>query len=182
LRAFAGVPTLWDFRAKSGLDYLPAIAASLAVVESIVEAALIGTRRMTDTTNAVAMMLVDLDGVVRFWSDGAEGFFGYSAADVTGRPMDFLIVSTHRERHWTGFRAAMARERIDAEQPVANAPVTCANGDVRYFPLRFVAIADPFDRPAGMLAVFGSPPARGESNGLYDLYPEAITPPVSPGA
>ena len=133
---------------------------------------------MTDATNAVAMMLVDIDGIVRFWNDGAEAYFGYAAADVVGRPMDFLIVPTHRERHWIGFRAAMARERIDTEQPVANAPITCASGVVRHFPLRFVAIADPFDRPAGMLAVFGAPPAEGEANGLYDLYPEALTPPV----
>jgi len=133
---------------------------------------------MIDTANAVAMILVDIDGTVRFWNDGAEECFGYAAADVVGRPMDFLIVPTHRERHWTGFRAAMARERIDTEQPVANAPITCASGVIRHFPLRFVAIADPFDKPAGMLAVFGPPPAEGESNGLYYLYPEALTPPV----
>jgi PAS domain S-box-containing protein len=136
---------------------------------------------MTEMTNIVAMMLVDLDGVVRFWNERAEEFFGYAAADVVGRPMDFMIVPTHRDRHWTGFRAAMARDRIDAEQPVANAPISCANGVVRYFPLRFVAIADPFGKPAGMLAAFGPPPASGEANGLYDLYPEALTPPVSPG-
>jgi PAS domain S-box-containing protein len=133
---------------------------------------------MTDTTNAVAMMLVDLNGIVRLWNDRAEEFFGYAAADVVGRPMDFLIVPTHRERHWIGFRAAMAREQIDTEQPVANAPITCASGAVRYFPLRFVPIAGPFGKPAGMLAVFGAPPAEGESNGLYDLYPEALNPPV----
>ena len=136
---------------------------------------------MTDTANAVAMMLVDRDGTVQFWNDRAEALFGYAAADVVGRPMDFLIVPTHHERHWIGFRAAMARDQIDAEQPVANAPITCANGVVRHFPLRFVAIADPFGKPAGMLAVFGPPPAAGEANGLYDLYPEALTPPVSPG-
>jgi len=133
---------------------------------------------MTDMPNAVAMMLVDLDGVVRFWNDDAEELFGYAAADVVGRPMDFLIVPTHRERHWSGFRAAMARDRVDSEQPVANAPITCANGMVRHFPLRFVAVADPFGKPAGMLAVFGPPPAEGKSNGLYDLYPEALAPPV----
>ena len=133
---------------------------------------------MTDMTNAVAMMLVDLDGVVRFWNDGAEELFGYAAADVVGRPMDFLIVPTHRERHWSGFRAAMARDRVDSEQPVANAPITCTSGVVRHFPLRFVAIADPFGKPAGMLAVFGRPPAEGESSGLYDLYLEALTPSV----
>ena len=133
---------------------------------------------MTDAANTAAMMLVDREGIVRFWSDRAEDFFGYDAADTLGRPMDFLIVPTHRERHWIGFRAAMARDQIDAEQPVANAPITCANGVVRHFPLRFVAIADPFGKPAGMLAVFGPPPAGDESNGLYDLYPEALTPPV----
>ena len=136
---------------------------------------------MTDTANTVAMMLIDRHGTVQFWNDRAQELFGYAAADVVGRPMDFLIVPSHHERHWIGFRAAMAREQIDTEQPVANAPIKCANGVVRHFPLRFVAIADPFGKPAGMLAVFGAPPAIGEANGLYDLYPEALTPPVSPG-
>lgn len=119
-------------------------------------------------------MLVDRAGIVRFWNAEAEAQFGYSAADMVGRSMDVLIVPTFHDRHWAGFNAAMASEAADLEQPVANAPIRHADGVVRYSPLRFVTIADPAGRPAGMLAVFGAPVEPGGANGLFDLYPEAL--------
>lgn len=121
-----------------------------------------------------ALMIVDCDGVIRFWDAAAETQFGYAAADVTGKPMDFLIVPSHRERHWAGFSAAMARAVADLDQPVANAPITHADGAIRYSPLRFVTIADTTGRPAGMLAVFGAPVEPGGANGLPDLFPDAF--------
>lgn len=119
-------------------------------------------------------MLVDRTGIVRFWNAGAEAQFGYPAADVVGQRMDFLIVPSFHDRHWTGFNAAMAREAADTEQPVANAPIRHADGVVRYSPLRFVTIATPDGAPAGMLAVFAPPVEPGGANGLFDLYPEAL--------
>lgn len=124
--------------------------------------------------NPPALVLIDRDGVVRHWDERARALFGYAAHDTVGKSMEFLINPVFHERHWKGFGAAMARAQADPEQPVANAPITCADGTVRHFPLRFVTVADPFGRPAGMLAVFHDPAPPGEPNGLFDLYPEAL--------
>lgn len=53
-------------------------------------------------------VIVDHDGLIRYWNRGAERIFGYAAAEVAGRNLDVIIPEKHRQRHWDGFVAAMA--------------------------------------------------------------------------
>lgn len=59
-----------------------------------------------------AIVLLNREGVIQHWSDGAAALFGYPAADVTGSVMDAFIPEHLRERHWAGWRRA--RERGDS--------------------------------------------------------------------
>jgi PAS domain S-box-containing protein len=54
------------------------------------------------------IVIIDREGLIRYWNRGAERIFGYSAAEVAGRTLDVIIPQKHRQRHWDGFVAAMA--------------------------------------------------------------------------
>ncbi|MFI1729993.1 PAS domain S-box protein [Streptomyces acidicola] len=55
------------------------------------------------------IMIIDGEGLIRYWNRGAERIFGLSAADAAGRSLDVIIPEKHRKRHWDGFREAMDR-------------------------------------------------------------------------
>ena len=52
---------------------------------------------------SIAIIFGDREGVVRLWNAGAEAMFGWSAAEVLGKPMDMIIPEKHRARHWEGY-------------------------------------------------------------------------------
>ncbi|MFE2431806.1 PAS domain-containing protein [Streptomyces sp. NPDC059373] len=54
------------------------------------------------------IVIIDREGLIRYWNRGAERIFGYSAAEVAGRNLDVIVPQKHRQRHWDGFVAAMA--------------------------------------------------------------------------
>jgi len=55
-----------------------------------------------------AIIMADRDGMIRLWNDGAQAVFGYSAAEAVGQSLDLIIPERFRDRHWNGFRKAMA--------------------------------------------------------------------------
>ncbi|MGI5135125.1 MULTISPECIES: PAS domain S-box protein [unclassified Streptomyces] len=54
------------------------------------------------------IVIVDRQGLIRYWNQGAERIFGYSAAEVAGQSLDAIIPEKHQRRHWDGFDASMA--------------------------------------------------------------------------
>ena len=55
-----------------------------------------------------AIIFADRDGVIRFWNEGAEVIFGYTAEEAIGRTLDIIIPERLRGRHWEGYRKVMA--------------------------------------------------------------------------
>src|ERR1700722_13581458 len=55
-----------------------------------------------------AIVAADRDGVIRFWSAGAERIFGFTSAQAVGRSLDLIIPERLRARHWAGWRQVMA--------------------------------------------------------------------------
>jgi PAS domain-containing protein len=54
-----------------------------------------------------ATIYTDTGGLIRFWNVSAERLFGYSAREAIGRPLEFVIPETCRERYWeTGVEAS----------------------------------------------------------------------------
>ncbi|MDR4305545.1 EAL domain-containing protein [Chelatococcus sambhunathii] len=51
---------------------------------------------------ADAMIVTDAKGHVVVWNTAAEALFGYSAAEVVGRPMDFVVPIAMRGEHTAG--------------------------------------------------------------------------------
>ena len=53
-----------------------------------------------------AMLSFGLDGTIQMWSKGAERLYGYSEAEIAGRPLAQLVPS-HEERHYQKFLACL---------------------------------------------------------------------------
>lgn len=55
-----------------------------------------------------AILVSDGTGIIRFWNDGAERIFGYSAAQALGQSLDLIIPEGLRGRHWEGYHRVIA--------------------------------------------------------------------------
>ena len=55
-----------------------------------------------------AILVCDVDGVVRYWNQGAERVFGFRREDVLNRSLNIIIPDRFRDRHWAGWKAAMS--------------------------------------------------------------------------
>ncbi|MEV5608602.1 PAS domain S-box protein [Streptomyces sp. NPDC052225] len=75
------------------------------------------------------IMIIDSAGLIRYWNQGAERIFGFSAAEVDGRSLDVIIPEKHRKRHWDGFEEAMARGSSKyGDADLLNVPALAADG------------------------------------------------------
>src|SRR5215212_4098044 len=54
-----------------------------------------------------AVIATDREGVIRFWSPGAERIFGHSSEAALGQSLDLIIPERLRPRHWAGYRQVM---------------------------------------------------------------------------
>jgi PAS domain S-box-containing protein len=55
-----------------------------------------------------AILVADLEGIIRFWNRGAELMFGYSESEAVGQTLDLIIPEKLRGRHWEGYWRVMA--------------------------------------------------------------------------
>ncbi|MGW7203788.1 PAS domain S-box protein [Streptomyces sp. NPDC054837] len=75
------------------------------------------------------IVIVDGEGLIRYWNRGAERIFGFSAADVDGRSLDVIIPERHRKRHQEGFEEAMERGYSKyGDADLLNVPALAADG------------------------------------------------------
>jgi len=100
--------------------------------------------------------MMDSDGVIQYWSSGAEKLFGHDAASALGQTLDLIVPEDKRERHWTGYKAALARGSTTIDQPAANLPVLCRDGTVTRFAGRLIFLRDARNESLGALGIFAS--------------------------
>lgn len=67
------------------------------------------------------VVIVDREGTIRYWNQGAQRIFGFHPAQAIGSSLDVIIPERLRERHWEGFAAAVAKgeSRYGAEDLLA---------------------------------------------------------------
>ena len=76
-----------------------------------------------------AEVIIDREGLVCYWNRGAEPIFGYSASVMTGSSLGAIIPERLRQRHWDGFRAAVARGSTKyGEDDLLAMPAVAADG------------------------------------------------------
>lgn len=104
--------------------------------------------------NAEAMVLVDVNGVIQLWSDGAERMFGYAASDAVGQTLDLIVPPEYREAHWNGFRRAIVSGHASVEGQATPFPARHATGDVIPRPGRLTLIRRPHGEVVAAVVVF----------------------------
>jgi PAS domain S-box-containing protein len=119
------------------------------------------SRHMTES--AAALVFAEPSGVIRIWNSVAESLFGHRAAEAIGQTLDLVVPPEFRERHWAGYRAAMAAADGNIDHSSFNIPALHRDGTVIRVTVRLLVIHDGRNRVAGAMAVFvpddGSTPA-----------------------
>ncbi len=101
-----------------------------------------------------AIVMIDSEGVIQFWSSGAEKLFGHDAASALGQTLDLIVPEGHRDRHWAGYKAALAHGGTKIDQPAANIPVLCRDGTVTRFAGRLIFLRDAANESLGAVGIF----------------------------
>jgi PAS domain S-box-containing protein len=101
-----------------------------------------------------AVLVVDIDGVIRFWSPGAERLLRHDRAAALGRTLDLIVPDEFRHRHWDGFHRAMESGKSYIDGAAAVLPVQCGDGSVQRFAARLSLIRDPANRVVGAMATY----------------------------
>ena len=52
---------------------------------------------IVDSPTSHAIMFADVDGIIQLWNSGAERIFGYSDAEIVGKPAEVLFLPEERE-------------------------------------------------------------------------------------
>ena len=55
-----------------------------------------------------AILISDLEGIIRYWNSGAAQIFGYTVAEALGQSLDLILPENLRGRHWEGYWRVMA--------------------------------------------------------------------------
>lgn len=103
-----------------------------------------------------ATILVDQDGVIQGWNEGAEKLFGYESAEAVGKNLDLIIPDQYRDRHWAAFPAALKRGKTTFQPMTSQIPLRCKDGSIRYFPARLTIVLDADNRAVGAVGVFSA--------------------------
>jgi PAS domain S-box-containing protein len=75
-----------------------------------------------------AIIFADREGIIRLWNKGAEGMFGFPAAEALGRPLDIIIPENLRTRHGEGYRRVMASGKTKYAQDLLAVPALRRDG------------------------------------------------------
>jgi PAS domain S-box-containing protein len=102
---------------------------------------------------ADAVIFADREGLIQVWNPGAEAVFGYTAGEVAGRSLDFLIPERLRAAHWTAFHAAVDTGRMKYGRESRTTRSMHKDGSDLYVDLSFALVRDAEGRPLGSVAM-----------------------------
>ncbi len=106
------------------------------------------------STRSDAVIVADRDGVIRFWTPGAERVFGHAASDAIGQSLDLIIPERLRQRHWDGFRRTMATGQSRyGEGEMLSVPALRAGGATISVEFTIVPLRSDSGQMAGIIAI-----------------------------
>jgi PAS domain S-box-containing protein len=101
-----------------------------------------------------AIIAADREGIIRFWSPGAERIFGHTADDAVGRSLELIIPERLRQRHWDGYRHTMSvGESRYAEGEVLSVPALRKDGSTISIEFTIIKLTDETGRMIGLAAI-----------------------------
>ncbi len=116
-----------------------------------------------------AIIVADTQGVICSCDEAAQALLGYSKREAVGQSLELIIPAPYRERHRSGYRAAIERGNTKADQPAARLPMLCKDGSVKFCAGRQVFLRDAYGRAVGVAAVFTSGSAPANAPQLFQM-------------
>ena len=101
-----------------------------------------------------AIIIVNAQGVIQFWSTGAVSLFGHAAIDAVGRKLDLVVPHDLREMHWKGFGHAMQTASMTNEGAFFDIPGLRSDGQVRPLRGQLRLLRDEDSKAIGAMAIF----------------------------
>ena len=101
-----------------------------------------------------AVVVLDRDGIVRFWSGGAVKMLRHQPHEAIGRSVDFIIPEYFQDQHWAAFRQAMTAGVLHEARDRFVVPVQVSEKEVMPFVASLALITDASGHPCGAVAVF----------------------------
>jgi PAS domain S-box-containing protein len=99
-----------------------------------------------------AVIFADREGVIRYWSGGAEAVFGHSAADALGNSLDLIIPERFRPAHWQAYDRAIRSGQTKYDGRVLATRSMRKDGSKLFVDLSFAMVKDAHDAVLGALA------------------------------
>jgi PAS domain S-box-containing protein len=112
-----------------------------------------------------ATIRTDETGRITSWDAGAEELFGHTSDAAIGQPVDIIIPEALRAAHWTGFHGAMKDPHT--KDMAADLPVLCADGTIREFAGRLLALSDALGVALGAMAIYTDEGSTGRKPFSY---------------
>lgn len=127
-----------------------------------------------------ALIVCDLEGIIRAWNPAAEKVFGWSAAEAVGQSLDLIIPERMRKAHWDGFNQALERGGV---KPGRTSMITRSlhkSSDFIYVDMSFEMVRDESGRLLGSMAVARDATARfNDEKALRKQLAELTTKPAA---
>jgi PAS domain S-box-containing protein len=100
-----------------------------------------------------ALVLADVQGVIRFWNAGAERLFGYPASEAVGANLDLIVPERFRAAHDAGFERAVASGELRAATRVLRTRASHKRGSKLYVDFTFALLKDASGTVIGAYAI-----------------------------
>ena len=121
-----------------------------------------------------AVVICDRDGVIRFWNAAAEHLFGFTRTDALGKSLDLIIPERLRQRHWDGYRKAMASGDTRYNSALLRVPAVARNGRPLSIAFTVAILRGAERRVTGIVAVIRDDTRQfSEERVLHKLFAEA---------
>jgi len=108
----------------------------------------------------VSILFADLEGVIRYWNDGAVRVFGHSAEEAVGQSMDLIIPERLRGRHWDGWKKVMETGATRYGSDLLAVPALKKDGSTLSIEFTIQLVRDEAGRIAGASAIVRDVTAR----------------------
>lgn len=114
----------------------------------------------TVAESADAILIADVDGIIRYWNQGAERIFGYSAEEAVGQSLDLIIPENLRGRHGKGYRRVMDSGETKYRTGLLSSPGVHRDGSRISLEFSMVLLHDGGETMLGCAAIMRDVTAR----------------------
>jgi PAS domain S-box-containing protein len=89
-----------------------------------------------------ALVVADLQGVIRYWNDAAQVLFGHSREEALGASLDLIVPERFKAAHDAGFARAIASGQLRVGGRVLRTRANHKDGRKLYVDFSFALLKD----------------------------------------